>query len=88
LHLWGQPLNEELADMNDSDDDSRPVPSVLPVSGGERPDLRSFHVREDVALAGHCGNVHLATGRTCILPERHHGSCDFVGPDDASAVAR
>jgi hypothetical protein len=74
--------------MNDSDDDSRPVPSVLPVSGGERPDLRSFHVREDVALAGHCGNVHLATGRTCILPERHHGSCDFVGPDDASAVAR
>jgi hypothetical protein len=74
--------------MNDSDDDSGPVPSVLPVSGGERPDLRSFHVREDVALAGHCGNVHLATGRTCILPERHQGSCDFVGPDDASAVAR
>jgi hypothetical protein len=74
--------------MNDSDDARGSVPSVLPVSGGERPDLRSFHVREDVALAGHCGNVHLATGRTCILPERHQGSCDFVGPDDASEVAR
>jgi hypothetical protein len=48
----------------------------------ERPDLRSQHVREDVARTGRCGNVHLATGRTCILPERHAGSCDFVGPDD------
>jgi hypothetical protein len=48
--------------MNHSDDDSGPAPSVLPVSGGERPDLSSLHVREDVALSGLCGNVHLATG--------------------------
>lgn len=74
--------------MNSSDDDSKPAPSALPVSGGERPDLRSFHVREDVALAGRCGNVHLATGRICILPERHQGSCNFVGPEDASGLAR
>lgn len=52
----------------------------------ERPDLRSLHVREDVARTGRCGNVHLATGRTCILPERHPGSCDFVGPDDAKGL--
>ena len=74
--------------MNISDDSSTPLPLPRPVGGGERPDLNSFHVREDVALAGHCGNVHLATGRTCILPERHQGSCDFVGPEDAGAVAR
>jgi hypothetical protein len=74
--------------MNHSDDDSGPAPSVLPVSGGERPDLSSLHVREDVALSGLCGNVHLATGRTCILPERHQGSCNFVGPEDASGVVR
>ena len=76
--------------MNYSDDDSRPAPSsasALPVSSGERPDLRSLHVREDVALSGLCGNVHLATGRTCILPERHQGSCNFVGPEDANGVA-
>ena len=76
--------------MNYSDDDSSPAPtapSALPVSSGERPDLRSLHVREDVALSGLCGNVHLATGRTCILPERHQGSCNFVGPEDANGVA-
>lgn len=54
---------------------------------GDRPDLSSLHVREDVAAAGRCGNVHLATGRTCTLPERHPGSCNFVGPADAEDVA-
>jgi hypothetical protein len=39
-----------------------------------------------VARAGRCGNVHMATGRTCILPERHHGSCEFVRPDEASGL--
>jgi hypothetical protein len=53
------------------------------VRADERPDLRSVHVREDVARSGRCGNVHMATGRTCILPERHHGSCEFVRPEDA-----
>lgn len=53
----------------------------------ERPDLRTVHVREDVARSGRCGNVHLATGRTCILPERHHGSCEFVGAHEAGDVA-
>ena len=45
------------------------------------------HVREDVAMAGRCANVHLPTGRTCTLPSRHPGSCNFVGPDDAENVA-
>lgn len=54
------------------------------VHADERLDLRSVHVHEDVARSGRCGNVHLATGRTCILPERHHGSCHFVGPEDAT----
>ncbi|WP_457973671.1 hypothetical protein [Arthrobacter sp. D1-17] len=62
--------------------------SLQAVRADERPDLRSIHVREDVARAGRCGNVHLATGRTCILPERHHGSCEFVRPDDASGLAQ
>ena len=45
------------------------------------------HVREDVAMAGRCANVHLPTGRTCTLPARHPGSCNFVGPEDADGVA-
>ena len=45
------------------------------------------HVREDVAMAGRCANVHLPTGRTCTLPVRHPGSCNFVGPEDANDVA-
>jgi len=52
-----------------------------------RPDLSSLHVREDVAVTGLCGNVHLPTGRTCDLPERHEGSCYFVGPEDAENLA-
>jgi hypothetical protein len=58
------------------------------VRADERPDIRSVHVREDVARSGRCGNVHMATGRTCILPERHHGSCEFVRPEDASGLAQ
>lgn len=52
-----------------------------------RPDLSSTHVREDVAITGRCGNVHLPTGRTCDLPERHEGSCHFVDPKEAENLA-
>ncbi|MET3921031.1 hypothetical protein [Arthrobacter sp. UYEF20] len=55
--------------------------------GEARPDLSSPHVREDIALAGRCANVHLPTGRTCTEPERHRGSCRFVGPEDAEHAA-
>jgi hypothetical protein len=30
------------------------------------------------AQAHRCGMTHLATGRICLLPERHSGSCDFA----------
>ncbi len=45
------------------------------------------HVREDVAMAGRCANVHLPTGRTCALPVRHRGACSFVGPEEAESIA-
>jgi hypothetical protein len=53
----------------------------------DRPDLSSLHIREDVAMAGRCANVHLPTGRTCLQPERHQGSCEFVEPQDAEDIA-
>lgn len=58
--------------------------------GEHRPDLsstHSTHVQADLAMAGRCGNVHLPTGRICTLPERHHGSCEFVGPEEAEKIA-
>jgi hypothetical protein len=57
-------------------------------SGAVRSDLSNVHVREDLARAGRCGNVHLATGRTCLLPLRHHGPCEFHNPQEADDVLR
>ena len=72
--------------MNSPEHNSAGLPQVH--EGSEaRPDLSSLHVREDVAITGLCGNVHLPTGRTCDQPERHEGSCRFVGPEDAENLA-
>lgn len=52
-----------------------------------RPDVSNATVREDLALTGRCALVHLPTGRTCLLPPRHQGSCEFHGPQEAESVA-
>lgn len=52
----------------------------------ERPDLSNANVREDLALAGRCALVHLPTGRTCLLPLRHQGPCEFHRPQEAQDV--
>ena len=68
-----------------------PSGNSLPAPVGAPPqDLGSTHVthvREDVAMAGCCANVHLPTGRTCTLPVRHRGACEFVRPEDAETIA-
>ncbi|MEY9778242.1 MULTISPECIES: hypothetical protein [unclassified Arthrobacter] len=65
--------------------------SPLQTSREEAPEDQSSthvtHVREDVAMAGRCANVHLPTGRTCTLPARHPGSCNFVGPEETENAA-
>lgn len=53
----------------------------------DRPDLSSLHVSEDAAMTGCCANVHLPSGRTCLQPERHRGSCEFVEPQAAGDIA-
>jgi hypothetical protein len=52
-----------------------------PADPDDRQDLHNASVDEDVAEAGGCGQVHLATGRTCTLEQGHVGSCSFVPPD-------
>jgi hypothetical protein len=49
----------------------------------DRSDLHNASVDEQVAMSGGCGQVHLASGRTCTLDQDHTGSCDFV-PHDPS----
>ena len=65
-----------------------PAPSPEdPSSEGEaRPDLSNTNVREDLAMAGRCALVHLPTGRTCLLPLRHHGPCEVHQPQEAQEV--
>ena len=52
-----------------------------PAQPDDRPELHNASVDAEVAKAGGCGNVHLATGRTCTLEQGHEGSCYFVEPD-------
>jgi hypothetical protein len=57
-----------------------PVPPMLR-SAPNQPGRRDVHnVAVDEATAGRplCGMMHLPTGRTCTLPERHHGACYFA----------
>ena len=35
-------------------------------------------VDQVIVELGACGLVHLPTGRTCVLPARHRGGCEFV----------
>jgi hypothetical protein len=64
-----------------------PQPANTGESSLEMSSTHVTHVREDVAMAGRCGNVHLPSGRTCTLPVRHPGACNFVGPAEAESVA-
>jgi hypothetical protein len=42
--------------------------------------LEIHNIEVDEALAGQhlCGNLHLPSGRVCLLPERHRGGCQFT----------
>ena len=53
----------------------------VPEQGEDRQDLHNTSVSQQAADAGRCGQVHLATGRTCTLEQGHSGSCDFASPD-------
>lgn len=42
-------------------------------------------INTGAAIAHRCGMTHLASGRLCLLPERHAGSCDFIHPADVES---
>ena len=49
------------------------VPRPDPV----RAESHNSQINTTAAQAHRCGMTHLATGRICLLPERHPGACDF-----------
>jgi hypothetical protein len=66
---------------------SRAAASESPRQGNPaRPDVNNANIREDLAERGRCGMVHLPSGRTCLLPLRHHGPCEFHRPQEAEDV--
>jgi hypothetical protein len=46
-------------------------------SGAARDESHNTQINTTAAQAHRCGMTHLATGRVCLLPERHSGSCEF-----------
>ncbi|ADX71487.1 hypothetical protein Asphe3_02690 [Pseudarthrobacter phenanthrenivorans Sphe3] len=60
---------------------------AAPQTGDARPDLSNANIREDLAEQGRCALVHLPSGRTCLLPLRHQGPCEFHRPEEANDVA-
>jgi hypothetical protein len=52
---------------------------------GDTAEMYNASVDEDAAKKGACAQVHLPTGRMCILPHGHKGSCDFIPAEAAYA---
>jgi len=52
----------------------------------DRPWVHNPSVDEAFALRGACGQTHLPTGRTCVLPRGHRASCSFLPRDRAEIV--
>jgi hypothetical protein len=52
----------------------------------DRPAVHNPSVDESFAVKGACGQTHLPTGRTCVLPYSHTGSCEFVPRDRAETA--
>ena len=44
----------------------------------DRLELHNIDVDEAFAARHRCGNLHLPSGRVCLLPERHRGGCQFT----------
>ena len=52
----------------------------------DTPEMHNASVDEFAARKGACAQVHLPTGRMCILPHGHQGSCDFIPAEAAYAL--
>jgi hypothetical protein len=74
LHPKGIPITMDMT--------TRPGVRLLafPVRRQRQERLEIHNIEIDQAVAGQhlCGNLHLPSGRVCLLPERHRGGCQFT----------
>ncbi|GAA1622341.1 hypothetical protein [Actinoplanes couchii] len=68
--------------MVPTDADDHPAAQSDKASVPERIEIHNPSVNGALADRGACAHVHLPTGRTCVLPLHHPGSCDFVPADE------
>jgi len=50
----------------------------------ERMERHNASVDEDLAAVGRCAQIHLPTGRICVLEHTHPGSCQFITPEEVA----
>lgn len=53
---------------------------------GTRNDVHNPSVNATLATAGYCGMTHLCSGRVCVRPARHDGSCAFRTAEEVLAA--
>jgi hypothetical protein len=80
LHLTGvertrPPSDSPLRKRHHIDSPRRPA---------HRLEVHNASIDEQVADAGGCAQIHLATGRTCTLAHTHQGTCEFVTANPAT----
>lgn len=52
----------------------------------ERLDFHNASVDQTAAAGQLCGQLHLRSGRVCILAVHHRGSCQFVSREEMQAL--
>lgn len=62
-----------------------PLTEIGPLGAG-RADCHNVSIDVAFADAGLCGMTHLQSGRVCVRPARHTGSCDFRRRDEAEIL--
>ena len=67
-------------------DAAAPTGQALGIGADRNREVHNATVHETVARVGLCAQIHLPTGRLCMLPYRHRGSCDFRPPHEAAHI--
>jgi hypothetical protein len=78
-HRSAAPASAKEATAMNTRPPTGPLPPASAVWANSR-ERQIHNVEVDDAVAGQhlCGNLHLPTGRVCLLPERHRGGCEFT----------
>ena len=63
----------------------RHLVSAVALPPDDRQETHNTCVDDKSAATGACAQLHVQTGRICVLGHHHAGSCDFVARDRVEA---